>query len=181
MRVCKCGCLRNPEEGVISPGVGVTGNCEMPDVNAGNWTWQSTFLTTEASFPIGLLLVRPELGSPWVVISSVLRRRGANICWAPVWGMKLFQTAVPSWSHISCLISEDFGGSPATAIPSAALLRPTFPLFAFLSLSGSNHTCISDFNRFWEHTELGTWERALSIQGPKLPRAGSRILPVCCY
>lgn len=31
-------CMRRPEEGVRSPGAGLTGGCESPDVEAGNGT-----------------------------------------------------------------------------------------------------------------------------------------------
>lgn len=93
-----------------------------------------TILPARYSTFRNMLFVGPELGLPMSRrnLLSVLHGHRANICSAEVWGMKLFPTAVPSWSHISCLISEDFSGSSATALPSTALL-PSVPHFCSLS------------------------------------------------
>lgn len=37
----ECRCLWTPEKGVWSPEVEVSGSCESPEVDAGNWTWYS--------------------------------------------------------------------------------------------------------------------------------------------
>jgi len=36
--LCVLGCPQRPEEGIRSPGAGVTGGWEPSDVDAGNWT-----------------------------------------------------------------------------------------------------------------------------------------------
>lgn len=44
MYVTPVKCLKRLEEGIVSPGTGVTGSCEPPDVNAENLTpflWKS--------------------------------------------------------------------------------------------------------------------------------------------
>lgn len=38
MSVCVCGCLQEPEEGIQSPGTGVRGDGESPNVDSGNRT-----------------------------------------------------------------------------------------------------------------------------------------------
>lgn len=35
---CVCGCLWKPEEGRKTPGVRVVDSCELPSVDAENWT-----------------------------------------------------------------------------------------------------------------------------------------------
>lgn len=45
MCICVCVCVWWPEEGLRSPGVGVTGTCEPPDMGAGTWPqflWESS-------------------------------------------------------------------------------------------------------------------------------------------
>lgn len=113
--------------------------------------------------------------SPWFFVISSLLFIGMEWTFVQLKceGMKLFQTEIPSWSHISCLISEDVGASSATAIPSAALLPSVshFPLFPSLSISRRNYTCIAEFGLgLRTHRILKIWERALVIKTLSLSR-----------
>lgn len=52
--LCECRCPQRPEDGIRSPGTGVTNGFETPDVDTGHGTWvlleeQNTSLATDLS------------------------------------------------------------------------------------------------------------------------------------